>query len=119
MQHGEEELTARAKGAVKTFTTRIQHQTDELTTRIQHQTEELTTRLQHQTEELTTRLQHQTEELKKEGSRVALAAIRKARASLGRWDTVVAAWGKHEEHGPPDSSPAPESEGPTGSPPPN
>ena len=97
MQHGEEELAARAKGAVRTFTTRLQHQTDELTTR----------------------LQHQTEELKKEGSRVALAAIRKARASLGRWDTVVAAWGKQEGHGPPDSSPTAESEPPADSPPPN
>jgi hypothetical protein len=86
MQHGEEELAARAKGAVKSFTTRLQHQTDELTTR----------------------LQHQTEELKKGSSRVALVAIRKARASLGRWDSVVAAWGKQEENAPPESDPAPD-----------
>jgi hypothetical protein len=67
MENGQEELAARARDAVKSFTNR---------------------------------LQHQTEELKKGSSRVALVAIRKARASLGRWDSVVAAWGKQEENAP-------------------
>jgi hypothetical protein len=70
--------------------------------------EELAARARDAVKSFTTRLQHQTEELKKGSSRVALVAIRKARESLGRWDSVVAAWGKQEENAPPESDPAPE-----------
>ena len=43
---------------------------------------------------LRTGLQHRTNEIRTTWSRVTLAAIRDARARLGRWEPIVAAWGK-------------------------
>jgi hypothetical protein len=89
MINGEAEISARAKDAVKSFTTRLQHQTDEL---------------------------------KKEGSRVALVAIRKARESLTRWDSALAAWGHQNGTGQPENSAAassPETPGASGHSPPS
>ena len=90
MINGEAEISARAKDAVKSFTTRLQHQTDEL---------------------------------KKEGSRVALVAIRKARESLTRWDSALAAWGHQNGNGQPENGAtapsSPETPGASGHSPPS
>ena len=45
---------------------------------------------------LRTGLQHRTNEIRTTWSRAALAAIRDARARLGRWEPIVAAWAKSD-----------------------
>lgn len=45
---------------------------------------------------LRTGIQHRTNEIRTTWSRGTLAAIRDARARLGRWEPIVAAWAKSD-----------------------